>query len=706
MLRDENTQIISCDLEPIHRPGSIQPHGLMLVARAETLEIVGAGGDVAMRFGKDWHGQTLNVFLGLDLTQISATARTGHPAVIGRVSVAKGDMNAVAFVSGDYIVVELDEAEEDAILSVPFLYGLEAATAMFERAGTLADLSQEAAKTFRQLTGYGRVMIYQFLDDDAGVVTGESLDETSGSFINHHFPASDIPRQARALYVRNKVRVIPDVHYVPQPVMGTEDFSGIDLSDSMLRSVSPVHLQYLKNMGVAASASISIVKDGTLWGLIACHHHEPKTIPLSIRLACQALASGLSRQVKAKEEAEFYRERIRLRAQEDAVLSQLGGDKSLGDFFENSGRELAKLLNADGFAAAQGKDLFTFGRCPDNIDIRDIAEFVRRPAAVQALSTASLPRLFPEAKAYADRASGLLAVTMSTEVPTILLWFRAEHLEVVKWAGNPHKDIPVRPDETLNPRTSFEEWTESVREKARPWSHAEIDAASRIVRLMLEHRNNRRTRQLNMELTTTLKENESLIKQKDYLLKEVNHRVQNSLQLVSAFLRMQGRAAGDEAVSTHLEEAQKRLNAVALVHRRLYQDDSVEIIDLSRYLEDLVRDMQASMDQRWVNHMIMDLAPILISTDRAVNVGLLLTELIINAQKYAYDGDPGSLLIKLEQHRTSFRLIVADKGRGKTSQNTSGFGSRMLTAIGDRLKGHLDEEDNSPGLRVVVTAAI
>ncbi|WP_234902416.1 histidine kinase dimerization/phosphoacceptor domain -containing protein [Agrobacterium larrymoorei] len=706
MLRDENTQIISCDLEPIHRPGSIQPHGVVLVADAQSLEIVGAAGDVASRFEKNWRGEKLDEFLKLDLTHALETARVGQPAVMGRVSSKTGDLNAVCVPSGTYLLVELDDAEEDAVLSIPFLYGLEAAASLFERAGTLADLGAEAAKTFRQLTGYGRVMLYQFLDDDAGVVTGESLDEDSASFMNHHFPATDIPRQARALYVRNKVRVIPNVNYTPQPIQGAADFSGLDLSDSMLRSVSPVHLQYLRNMGVAASASISIVKDGTLWGLIACHHHEPKTIPLSIRLACQALAGGLTRQVKAKEEAEFYRERIRLRSQEDAVISQLGGDKSLGDFFQNSGRELAKLMNADGFAAVQGKDLFTFGRCPDNIDVREIAEFVRRPAAVQPLATASLSRLFPEAKAYADRASGLLAVTMSTEVPTILLWVRAEHLEVVKWAGNPHKDISADPDATLNPRTSFEAWTESVREKAKPWSHAEIDAASRIVRLMLDHRNNRRTRQLNMELTTTLKENESLMKQKDYLLKEVNHRVQNSLQLVSAFLRMQARSASDETVTTQLEEAQKRLNAVALVHRRLYQDDSVEIIDLSRYLEDLVRDMQTSMDQRWVDHMTIDLAPILISTDRAVNVGLLLTELIINAQKYAYDGEPGSLLIKLEQHRSSFRLIVADKGRGKGDENKSGFGSRMLAAIGDRLKAHLDEENNAPGLRVVVTAAI
>jgi len=149
---------------------------------------------------------------------------------------------------------------------------------------------------------------------------------------------------------------------------------------------------------------------------------------------------------------------------------------------------------------------------------------------------------------------------------------------------------------------------------------------------------------------------------------------------------------------------------VALVHRRLYQDESVEIIDLSRYIESLVDEMTTTMDAGWRNNLTLDLLPILIATDKAVNVGLILTELVINAQKYAYDGAPGPLAIKLEQHRNSMRLIVSDVGRGKTKagsgSRSGGFGSRILAAIIERLKGHIDDEDNTPGLRVVVTAPI
>jgi light-regulated signal transduction histidine kinase (bacteriophytochrome) len=194
------------------------------------------------------------------------------------------------------------------------LAGLDAAGSSFERAVDLRELCDRAAAAFRELTGFDRVMIYRFLDDDSGVVLAEARSAELGSFLNHHFPASDIPAQARSLYVRSRVRVIPDVGYEPAPLRPPgAACSRLDLGDIALRSVSPVHIQYLKNMGVAASASISIVKDGVLWGLIACHHHAPRQISYETRMTCRTLAGGLARQIRAKEEAGTYRKRSRSR---------------------------------------------------------------------------------------------------------------------------------------------------------------------------------------------------------------------------------------------------------------------------------------------------------------------------------------------------------------------------------------------------------
>jgi two-component sensor histidine kinase len=158
-------------------------------------------------------------------------------------------------------------------------------------------------------------------------------------------------------------------------------------------------------------------------------------------------------------------------------------------------------------------------------------------------------------------------------------------------------------------------------------------------------------------------------------------------------------------VKEHLAEAQARLAAVALVHRRLYRDDQVESVDLSRYIEELAGDMQTSLGEDWAAQMTLDLAPVLVATDRAVNIGLVLTELVINASKYAYRGDAGPIHIILEQHRNRLRLIVADQGVGKSGTRI-GFGSRMMNAIVAGLSGTIEQDDNMPGLRVILTAPV
>ncbi|WEJ32606.1 histidine kinase dimerization/phosphoacceptor domain -containing protein [Devosia sp. SD17-2] len=697
--------LTSCDLEPIHIPGSIQPYGIMLVADAASGRIVGYAGTKGV--SPTLLDKPLQEIVSWSVEAIrSALPRTGIH-VLGDVTFDGILRDAIAYASGAHIVVELTEKVEGTRIDAALLAVLDTLDVHLERAQNLTELAAEAARIFQRLTGYGRVMVYRFVDEDAGVVLGESTSEGLPSFMHHHFPASDIPRQARALYVRNRVRVIADVHYEPAPITSaSSDLRELDLSDSTLRSVSPVHLQYLKNMGVAASASMSIVKDGMLWGLIACHHHEKRELSLDTRIACQSMASNLARLIKVREDNELYRERVRLRSQEDAILTQLGPDISLNRLFAQSGEDLAKLLGADGFAAVQGGDLYCAGKCPDDPAVRAMAEHVRVSALAKPVATRQLSKQFAPAAEFTETASGLLAVTMSTEVPTILMWYRAEQLQTVKWAGNPHKDVTHDPSARLTPRSSFEEWAESVQGRARDWTLAETESASRLVRLLLEARNNSRIRELNTELTTTLRENEILLEQRGLLLKEVNHRVQNSLSLVGAFLRMQARAATEE-VRTELEEAQKRLLAVSLAHRRLYLDNSVEIIDLSRYLTELMDELTSSLEGGWRDAVQLDLSPVLTDAARAVSLGLVANELLTNAVKYAYEGRPGPVNIRLEQHRETLRLIVADRGPGMNSGIAgTGFGSKMLRVLMHSLEGSLEYEDNHPGVRAIVTAAI
>lgn len=698
----------TCAREPIHIPGAIQPHGALLVADRTTQEVSHAAGDLARLLGCDaWLGRTLGALLGDPLAeriaQVTHSGAAGGYA--GHFHGRTGALDVSAHVDGERLIVEVEPGLDAPLPATAILAQLEAAGAAFERAPNLKALCERAAIEFRRLTGFDRVMIYRFLDEDAGAVVAEDVAEGMPSFLNHHFPGSDIPAQARALYVRNLVRVIPDVFYRPAPLEPCwAEPTALDMSDCALRSVSPVHMQYLRNMGVGASASVSIVKDGLLWGLIACHHREPMLMPYDIRAAARALAGGLARQVRAKEEAETYRERLRLRGLEDEVTGRFVRSGGLDANLTEGMSALQRMLDADGVAALRAGEVHLHGAHPPESAVRALARWVNE-AGHEPVATDRLSELYPPGADFTANGSGVLGLVVSADEPFVILWFRAEEVEVVEWAGNPHKAMTVGPGEALTPRASFEAWRETVRGRSRRWTLSEVDAALRLRETLLEARGHRRLAELNARLTEALGEKDALIEQKELLLKEVNHRIQNSLQLVSSFLGLQSRALGDPQLHEAFEEARRRLQAVALVHRRLYRADQIEAVDLGRYLEELIADMNASMAREWAGQISVDAGLVLVPTDRAVTIGLVVTELVINANKYAYDGKPGPIDVSLEEHRANLRVIVADRGKGKHTPR-EGFGSRMMTAMVRQLQGELTFGDNRPGLRAILTCPI
>ena len=303
--------LTACDQEPIHIPGSIQPHGLLLVADASTLTLIGGAGDMEVRLQSQWLGCALGQILRQDFAANLDSWPEGVVVPLKAIQGVSELFDAVGRRIANTFTVELEPAPVHTLSAAAVLARLETINHGFEQASDLRDLCGRAAIAFRGLTNFDHVMVYRFIDDGAGVVLAEDRNAVRASFLNHHFPASDIPMQARTLYVRNRVRLIPDVGYTPAPlVSGSSDLASLDMSDLALRSVSPVHIQYLKNMGVGASASVSIVRNGVLWGLIACHNRSPKYLSYDVRSACDALAGSLSRQIRAIDEAERYRERL------------------------------------------------------------------------------------------------------------------------------------------------------------------------------------------------------------------------------------------------------------------------------------------------------------------------------------------------------------------------------------------------------------
>jgi light-regulated signal transduction histidine kinase (bacteriophytochrome) len=707
----EPLDLTACDREPIHIPGAIQPHGCMFVADRDTLEVVRGAGDIEERLGlADWRGRALGDLIGDPVAaRIGRAAHSGGaPGFMGQFRAASGALfDVVAHRVGDVVLVELEPGSPGGGPASETLGVLEAAGASFARASGLQDLCERAVRQFRQITGYDRVMIYRFLDDEAGVVLAEDKAPELPGFLNHHFPGSDIPRQARALYVRNLVRVIPDAGYTPRPLRPELAGEPLDMSDCVLRSVSPIHLKYLRNMGVVGSASISIVDEDRLWGLVACHHRSRRLMPYEVRAACRTLAGSLARQIKARQEAEHYRERVRLRGLEDEVYNALWKEPRLDAALAAHAELVRRFLGADGLAVIAGDQVTLAGATPDAAALNILTGWAEVQAANGPWATNRLSSVFPPAAAFQDLASGLLAVVVSPEEPLILLWTRAERLQVVEWAGNPHKAMEAGADGLLNPRASFEAWSDTVRGVALDWSSAELETAARFRIDLLELQRQQRLFDLNRQLRESLAEREQALAQKEVLMREMNHRIQNSLQLVSSFLALQARASDDAQFQDAVEEARRRLGAVSLVHRRLYRADQIEKIDMARYLEELWEEMVSAMDPEWSRMARLELSPVMVSTDKAVTLGLIATELIINANKYAYDGAPGRIDIAVEQAGRDIRLIVADQGRGRArGADGTGFGSRMMQALVSQLSGELDYQPGAPGTRAVLTAPL
>lgn len=698
----DTLDLTDCDREPIHVPEAIQPHGLMFVVE-DGVTISREAGRLAQVTGRDsWLGQTLEAVLG---GAVADRLRGASEGFVGRWRGLNGLEYDVIARSGalGVLIVEVEQSSQGALPGVELIGRLDAAGARFERAASVRAVCEHAAEAFRDLIGFDRVMIYRFLEDGAGQVVAESRSPEVDSFQNHHFPATDVPRQARALYLRNLVRVIPDAAYEPQPLRPSAS-TPLDMSDCGLRSVSPIHLRYLRNMGVRASASVSIVVDDELWGLVACHSARPQLMPYEMRIAATTLARGLSRQIKAKGDAELYRDRVRLRQLEDQLIGRLPTDRDLVEALTGRARDLIELVGADGLAAVQGDEAYRFGVTPPEDATRELADWVAKQPSLRPVATHRLSEVHAPAEAYQAQGSGLLGVHLPGASPLTLLWFRAELVETVRWAGEPStatKDAAAGP---LTPRSSFAAWSETVRGRSRRWAPAAVESVSRLRDALSDFAAVSQLRRLNRSLQASLTDRELRIEQQSFLIREVNHRVQNSLTLVSSFLGLQARRA-EPATQQALLEARRRVRAVSMVHSRLYKSETASQVDLSRYFAELIDDLGASMGADWSAQLTGDLAPVCVEAGRAVTLGLILTELIINAQKYAYDGEPGPIAVTLEEDDASLRLLVEDRGKGGHKVG-EGFGSLMIGSLVSQLAGTLDYRDARPGLQVVLKAPI
>jgi chemotaxis family two-component system sensor kinase Cph1 len=398
------------------------------------------------------------------------------------------------------------------------------------------ELCEVTAREIQRFIGFDRVMIYRFDSDWNGEVIAEARSRSSvTSFLGHYFPATDIPSQARAVLLSNWVRMIPDVGYVPSPIVPTlnpKTHLPLDLSLAYLRSVSPLHIQYLKNMNVGSSITISLIEDGKLWGPIACHNKEPKLLDTDLRSICSFIGKQVSSQLRVKIENETkIRQNRAVEIHGHLVESMLQEDDLVKGLLNYSPTFL-ELTQAHGAALAihSEGEWSLIGSTPTQVQIKHLSAWLSQYldlAHSEVFHTNCLPFHFPEATAYRDRAAGLLAVRIPKGKKNFLLWFRPDITETISWAGRPNKNIEKMPDGTLKiePRLSFETWKENVTNYSRPWSSIEINAAMElqhsIMAIDLRHQFKR------VKKSRSLLEQE--IKDKKNMFATVSHDLKNPL---------------------------------------------------------------------------------------------------------------------------------------------------------------------------------
>ncbi|WP_424360947.1 GAF domain-containing protein [Methylocystis parvus] len=477
----------NCEREQIHLAGSIQPHGALLALREDDYAIAQESANAAAFLGmkgalRGLHPSKLGGDLWAQIEPYLVRQASAIPIALRCAAGARGEpLTALLHraPSGEF-VLEFERAGP----IVDYTAAIQQSVDAILSSSSLRELCDVCATMFRELTGYDRVMVYRFDEEGHGEVFAETKRHELEAFLGNRYPASDIPQIARRLYELNRVRLLVDVNYTPAPIeprrspgTGRE----LDMSLCFLRSASPIHIQYLKNMGVAGTLVVSLMVGGKLWGLISCHHYAPRFMHFEMRAVCELIAEVMGTRIAALESFTQGQAELAVRRLEQRMIQSVcrEGDWR-GALFDGS-RSLLLPLNATGAALLFEGKVRTTGEAPGAEQICELGKWLAPRIRAGVFATSALASEEPVFAPLAGVASGVLAAPISVEPDEMLIWFRKERIRTVTWGGNPFKPPSDSDDPTeLSPRRSFAQWHQVVEGTSDPWSAADR-AAGRLI---------------------------------------------------------------------------------------------------------------------------------------------------------------------------------------------------------------------------------
>lgn len=456
MYLTEPVDLSNCDREPIHIPGSIQPHGVLMVLGEPDLKILQVSNNCLELLGRSPASildRPLSCLLGAERLQEIVECGAGDFDRINPLALTidllqeSRKFDGIVHRSNGWLILELEPVDSakwtlrerhESGSFIGFYHLVKGTLAKLQNTNTASDLCQTIVAEIRHLTGFDRVMVYKFDAQNAGQIVAEAKCEELDSYLHLHYPASDIPVPARHLYALNVLRSIPDANYQPVPLVPTLAIGReepTDLSLSVLRSVSPIHLEYMHNMGVRASMSVSLLRERQLWGLIACHHRTPKYLSYELRTACEFLGQVVSLELKAKEENEELDYRMKLKAIGSQFVELMPQSEHVIDGLLDRGTDLLELTDARGAIVFWDDRVYPIGLVPDSAAWDNLLNWAIAKFDGNILATDELARLYPPAADWGSVASGLLALAISHVNRAYILWFRPELIRTVNWAA-------------------------------------------------------------------------------------------------------------------------------------------------------------------------------------------------------------------------------------------------------------------------------
>jgi len=674
-----NANLTNCDIEPIHIPGKIQGHGFLVISNKEH-QITCCSENIS-EFLAVSPAMLLQQPLGLLENFLINPAPTGFLVNLINLGAANNNFksfnpytleiqqktfNLIISITGDQYMLEFEPEYSDLKSDLFKIVGHSLSEMLVD--SSLSQLLFNATAQIKKIIGYDRVMIYKFHTDGHGEVVAEDKNEELGPLLGLHYPASDIPKQARELYKLNHTRIISDVEVIPSDIISFEGAQEkpIDLTHSVLRAVSPIHIQYLKNMGVSSSFSISIICNGELWGLVACHNYFPRFINFTERESAKLVGQVLSSALTFRQQEEDLVKTSRLK---EAVVTLGKGlirnvniEKTL---FEDT-ITLLDAVDATGVALFFDNKWYTEGNTPDERFLTEISDWLGKNMEFLYYESSDFPNEFPAALRYTDVASGILSCVLSKELKEYMIWFRPEILKTINWAGNPGKI--AQPDSngvlSIAPRKSFETWSETVKHTSAPWTTTDIKSAL-LVREEVAFAISRKAIEIRI-LNEKLKEAYDELNAFSYT---ISHDLKTPLTSIKSFgqLLVRNPNLDDKAqlmVNRIILSTEKMQNMIEEVLRysQVGQNKTfLTLVNMEKLLEELKMEFLAANDQ---NPLVIQVNnPLEIYGDQTM-VMQVFSNLIGNAIKYSKRSSEPLVSINCKDNGDSVQYSISDNGIG------------------------------------------